>query len=471
MTSPIGDQLLGITLPGVVDAHGHHKVHPLTPVVHAVAVIPAVVFAILLLGLSNGFVWLDVIPGTVIGTVIGTAALALLVAVAVGLYQYLAWRVLAFWFDTDGDFRVLSGVIFRKERRVQLSRIQAVDVVQPLAARLFGMAALVIEVAGQDDSRVKLKYLTVTDAREIRREVLARAAGLHHTAAEAPQTALVRVPTWDLALSLLLRSSTVFLLLASVGVVVVSFLIEGWSGLALVLVTGGVPLVLVVSEFLRYYGFTVAESPDGLRLRFGLLRTETRTVPPGRVQAIDFVEPLLWRPRRWVRVRVNIAGVGGKDSDAGNSQAKETLLIPVATIDQARALVARVLPDVHVDDLDWHPAPPRAFRRSPIQWSRLAVAWDSHIFAARRGRITRHLAAVPHARTQSVRFTQGPWERVLDLASVHVDITPGPVSVSGLHLDRAFAADVCIAQSERARQARTRDTSVHWARYPIVMEP
>jgi len=470
MTSPIGDHLLGITLPGVVDEQGHHKVHPLTPIVHAVAVIPAVAGAVILLGLSNGFVWLDVIPGTVIGTVIGTAVIALIVAVAVGLYQYLAWRVLAFWFDTDGDFRVLSGVLIRKERRVQISRIQAIDVVQPLAARLFGMAALVIEVAGQDDSRVRLKYLTVTDAREIRREILARAAGLHHQTAEAPQTSLLRVATRDLALSLLLRSSTAFLLLGSVGIIVVSFLFEGWSGLALLVVTGGVPLLVVVSEFLRYYGFTVAESPDGLRLRFGLLRTETRTVPPGRVQAIDFVEPLFWRPRGWTRVRVNIAGVGGSNSDGGNSQAKETLLIPVATIAQARALVARVLPDLNVDALEWHPAPRRAWRRSPIQWMRLAIAWDSHAFAIRRGRITRHLAAVPHARTQSVRFTQGPWERALDLASVHVDTTPGPVSITGLHLDRAFAADVCVAQAERARLARTQDTTVHWARYPIVTE-
>ena len=463
MTSPIGEQLLGISLPGIVDAQGRHKVHPLTPIVHAVASIPAVVGAVILLGISNTTLWVEVIPRSTVGAVVGTAVIALLIAVVIGAYQYAAWRVLAFWFDTDGDLRVLSGVFVRKERRVQVSRIQAIDVVQPLAARLFGMAALVIEVAGQDDSRVRLKYLSVPDAREIRREVLARAAGLRHDTAEAPQTAVVRVPPGQLAVSLLLRSSTAGLLIASVAVVVFGYLTEGWSGLALVLVTGGVPLLIVVSEFLRYYGFTVAESPDGLRLRFGLLRTETRTIPPGRVQAIDYVEPWLWRIRGWTRVRVTIAGVGGRNSDAGNSQAKETLLIPVASIAQARALVARVLPDLDVDGFAWLPAPRRAMRRSPVQWSRLAVAWDVHAFATRRGRITRHLAVVPHARTQSVRFTQGPWERALDLASVHVDVTPGPVTVVGLHLDRTTAAEVCIAQAERARQARTRDTSVHWA--------
>jgi putative membrane protein len=30
---------------------------------------------------------------------------------------------------------------------------------------------------------------------------------------------------------------------------------------------------------------------------------------------------------------------------------------------------------------------------------------------------------------------QGPWERALNLASLHVDTTPGPVNVVALHLD------------------------------------
>ena len=91
-------------------------------------------------------------------------------------------------FDDDGDFRMQSGVLFRQQRRVQLSRIQTVDVTQPFAARLFSMAVVVIEVAGQDDSRVRLKYVSLDDAREIRREVLARSAGLSSTTTEAPQS-------------------------------------------------------------------------------------------------------------------------------------------------------------------------------------------------------------------------------------------------------------------------------------------
>jgi putative membrane protein len=183
-------------------------------------------------------------------------------------------------------------------------------------------------------------------------------------------------------------------------------------------------------------------------------------VPPGRVQAIEFVEPILWRRRGWVRLRVNIAGAGAEDSSGKQG---ETLLIPVATHDVANALVARVLPGLDLGAMDWHRVPERARRRSPIQWSNLSVAWDGNVYATTRGRITRRIMVIPHARTQSVRLTQGPWERALDLASVHVDSTPGPVRVSTLHFDATTARRLADEQALRAQQGRATDRSTHWA--------
>jgi len=478
--SAIGDDLgLGLAVPGsrLIDNQGHRKVHPISPLVHAVAVFPAMGGIVLAFGASGGASIADrlsELPGLsafaslspILATIAVIAAIAAVLSLVVAAYQFLAWRALSFWFDDDGDLRVQSGVLQRQQRRVQLSRIQAVDVTQPFAARLFSMAALVIEVAGQDDSRVRLKYLTLDDAREIRRQVLASAAGLSAETAEAPQHVITRVPPGRLAASMLLRVSTLGLFLATGLILFVSYLTEGWGGIGLALVTGGVPLIMVVSEFVRFYGFTVAQSPDGLRLTYGLLRTESRTVPPGRVQAIDYVEPFLWRRRGWARVLVTIAGVGSGSGGSGSNQGQrsETVLIPVADVGQARDIVERVLPDLDSGTLSWVQAPRRAWKRSPIQWSALAVGWDEHSFAARRGRVTRHLAVVPHARTQSVRWTQGPWERALGLSSMHVDITPGPVSVSGLHLDDSDAQAIAVHQADAARRGRREDRSTHWAR-------
>lgn len=454
--SRIGEDLgLGFLVPpvGGADDRGRRRVHPITPLVHGVTAVP--VAALL------AFAW----GGGLLATLgLGAFAAGMIVVVAIGslvtAWSYLAWRNLYYWFDDDGDFRVDSGVITRRQRRLQLSRLQAVDVAQPLFARLFSMAEVTIEVAGAGDSRVRLRYLRLADARALRNEVLARSAGLRPEAGEAPEVVIATVRSRDLAISLAMRTVTAGLLLLTALVIVGTVLTQGWGGLAIAVVTGGVPILVVVAEFIRYWRFTVSESPDGLRLRFGLARTETRTVPPGRVQAIEFVEPWLWRRWGWMRLRVTIAGVGSDDSGGGS---RETLLMPVATRDTALLVVHRLMPGLDLDALDWHLAPARARRRSPIQAARLAVAWDGLALAARRGRVTRRLSFVPHARTQSMRVTQGPWERLLGLATVHVDVTPGPVRVRGLHLDETFARRVADEQAERARRARGTDASIRWA--------
>lgn len=455
-SSAVGDDLgLGLTIPGrgTVDDAGHRRVHPISPIVHGVSTVP--VGLIIAIALSAGaFSQMGVSSIGLI--VLLVVALPLLVAA----WSYVGWRNLWFWFDADGDFRVDSGVLTKQQRRLQLSRLQSVDVAQPLFARLFSMAELTVEVAGAQDSRVKLQFLQLADARALRSELLARAAGLRHDVGEAPEAPVATVAPRDLAVSLLMRSTTAGLLLLTAVILVGTFLSSGWGGLGLALVTGGLPIIIVVSEFIKYFNFTVSRSPDGLRLRFGLAKTETRTVPPGRVQAIEYVEPLLWRRWGWVRLRVNIAGVGGAES---NGQKEETILVPVATREVADDIVQRVLPGLDLAGIAWTEAPARSRRRSPIQWANLAVGWDQSVFATRRGRVTRRLTVIPHARTQSVRLTQGPWERSLALASVHVDSTPGPVSISGLHLDMATARRVADEQAARAQQGRSQDRSIRWA--------
>ena len=71
-----------------------------------------------------------------------------------------------------------TGVLNRQQRQARLDRLQAVDVVQPLLARFIGLAELRIEVAGGKGSAVRLSYLREGEAQNLRRVLLARAAGL-----------------------------------------------------------------------------------------------------------------------------------------------------------------------------------------------------------------------------------------------------------------------------------------------------
>lgn len=390
---------------------------------------------------------------------------AVLITLGVCGIQYLQWKKLDFWFDDAGDLRIDSGIIYRNERKLQLSRLQAVDVVQPLVPRIFGMATIKIEVAGSGDTKAVLSYLTLPEAEQLRREILSRAAGEAHEVAvsvpEAPEIVVAVVPVQDLALSLILRTSTAGLLAASVLIVFTTYLTEGAGGLSFLVFTGGVPLFMIVTEFAALYGFTVAQAGDGLRLRHGLVSTQAHFVPPGRVQAVEFIEPLLWRPLGWVRIKLTVAGAGGDgDSDSNNSQ---NVLLPVAKWDVAMEIFNRIMAGVDLAAIQLDQAPRRARWRSPIQWSRLACGHNDLVFVARRGYITRYLAVVPHARTQSVRVTQGPWQRALDLASMWVDVPPGPVMVVAEHRPCEQARQIAEAQIVRARKARSEDKSTRWA--------
>ncbi len=73
---------------------------------------------------------------------------------------------------------------------------------------------------------------------------------------------------------------------------------------------------------------------------------------------------------------------------------------------------------------------------------------------SREGIINRRTHVVPHARVQSLRLHQGPWQRRLGLADLHVDSPPGPVSVHARHRVAAEARALLLEENDVARAAR-----------------
>lgn len=419
--------------------------HPVTPLVTGVRAAPVLIIGVFVVG--NGEA-VNVFGG------LGTGAVIAAILLAVGLYAYLAWTRLEFFYDDDGDLRITSGLLVRNERRVQLSRLQSVDVTQPLLARLFGLAELRPDVAGASAEGTTLRYLSLTDAQQLRAELLARAAGLkdepNAKVETAPEQVLVQVPSPHLLASLILQPTTVFLVLLIPAVVAFAGVAGVWelgiSGVLLVFA----PITVVGGQFLKYFGFTVAQSSDGIRLRFGLTSHRSQTVPPGRVQAVRIERPLMWKPWGWVRVVVNVAGTAG----GSESEERPSVVLPVAPLPVARVVLQHVLPGVDPFAVALSPAAPSARWRAPLQHKQLGAGATSSVFVTRRGWLVPQWDVVPHARTQSVRVVQGPWQRWLGLASVHVDSTPGPVSIVALHQEAGRARQIAHAQANRAGLAR-----------------
>ncbi|MFF7528232.1 PH domain-containing protein [Streptomyces bobili] len=386
-----------------------------------------------------------------------TTTLLIVLAVVVSaasLYGFLSW-----WFThfavTDSELRIRTGLLFRRTAHIRLERLQAVDMTRPLLARIAGVAKLRLDVVGAD-KKDELAFLGESEARALRAELLARAAGFApetaHEVGEAPARELLRVPPRELAVALILTGATWGALAAAL--VVPPFLWLATHSVWTVLATG-VPLLGAAGassagRFVGEYDWTVGESPDGLRIDHGLLDRTHETVPPGRVQTVRIVEPLLWRRRGWVRVELDVAG-------SANS-----VLVPVAPRAMAEAVIARVLPGTEVPATAALSRPPRrAGRCLPLWWRGYGIAVTDTVFVARHGLLRRSVALVPHAKVQSVRLTQGPWKRLWRLADVHVDTGAGKTVTARLR-DAQEAAELLRGQAERSRTGRRDARSDQW---------
>lgn len=523
------------------DALGWRRMHPVTPAVKGWKVLVAVLAVIVwnsaddvreLAEWLGARAWLFLAGGVVLVGLIGFG------------YSAVAWRMTRFAV-TDDAVHLRSGVLFRQQRQARLDRLQAVDVVQPLLARILGLSELRLEVAGGAGSAVSLAFLREAEAEQLRAELLARAAGLHRPAGVpplavpagvdlepvgadgadgaggadgapgtgrpgpaavggvapgapgtptagpgahdagapgwvgpapvAPERPVYEVPVGRLLGSTLLSSATFWLLgilVAVVALIATSGRFE--SAFALLPALLGV-VSYSWTRFNRGANFRAAISPDGIRLRHGLTEARAQTVPPGRVQAVQVTQGLLWRRADWWRVEVNVAGYG-----AGTEQTHtENVLLPVGTRDDALLALWLVLPDLGTPDpralVDagltgreadgtWAVAPRRSRWLDPVGWRRHGVTVTDRALVLRSGVLVRRLVVVPHERTQSLGLAQGPLQRRLGLASFQLHSTPGPVSPRVDHLDARVAAGLLDEQSTRARTARAGAGPEQWMR-------
>ena len=342
-----------------------------------------------------------------------------LVAVAaVGLMGLVSW-VVTRW-RVDGDtLRVESGLIKRQSLQVPLSWAQAVDLVEPFLARVLGLAEVRVRTGGASRGDARLCYLRQDEATVVRAALLAVAHGLHEAVPAPPEELLAAVPNGRLIAAGCLTGAIPVSLVAVIALVVLatterSVLVAGGSGLFALFVTMGLTAWRRIST---EWSFTVAEAPDGIRIRAGLLSLAAETVPRGRIQAVRMLEPLWFRPFGWCRLELHLAG-GVKGGDRQQPARIRRALLPVGSLEEAQLLLDRVLPDRRAT---LHRPPRRAMVRAPFSYHFLMAGVGGGCAVAISGRVRRETVWVPLAKAQSLRAAQGPVQRALGLASVHLD--------------------------------------------------
>jgi putative membrane protein len=439
-----------VSLAPVVAAEPLRRLHPLSPLLHSAKTLAVMVAAIswqgfAQLGLAR---WLAVVVVLLLG------------AVALSV---VSWLVTGYHV-VGRELRIREGLLWRRNRAIPLDRLQAVDMVRPVLARLVGLAEVRLEVIGAGKAEAPLAYLSAAEAATLRTRLLALsgvaappAPATEAAAAapppEEPERPVHRVVNKDVVIGQLLTPQA-WLVPVGMLVVIMQFTFEGsrtFVGIASTITALIGVAVQPVRRVLDDWDFRVSTAPAGLRLRHGLLDTRSQTVPLSRVQAIGVTWPLLWRPKRWLRCRIDVAGYGrprGRDEGGPTNR-----LLPVGDLATARLVVAEVLPGVDVATLALTRPPGRARWLAPVRQPVLAVALTDRAFASVDGRLTRELVVVPYARIQSVRVVQGPLQRRLGLATVHAD-TAGALRAVAHHRDLDEARTLAAELTTRARSAR-----------------
>jgi putative membrane protein len=503
-----------------------HRVHPISPWVRGWVVLVGLLFV------ASQSVGEDLVR-SLMGAGEFRAAEGLWITLAIYgavfvvmvIVYYFSWRFTKYRLD-DEQVLLDTGVIFRQHRRVRYDRVQAVDIRQPLLARIFGLAELKFEAADGGETAMQLAFIKEDEARILRAEIMGRAAGIQSGAGsvqaaprdaaageagaadgepggapgtgtaprtvpglmlEAPEQVMLQVPVKRLVGSLLLSSGLAWMAGILVVLVLGAIFADRFlpasdeDPLSLIFLFSLIPFVFSLVSFLwsgfnKGYNFTVATSPDGMRLRYGLLETSQQTVPPGRVQAVRIQQGLFWRALGWYRVNVNVAGYGAS-ADGGSMD--KSLVLPVGTLADVLRVLSVVAPDPGVEDAQeviragvagrdgaqgFTCSPRRVRWLDPLTWRRNAFRSTRTLLMLRSGRLERSLVLLPHERIQSIDVRQGPLERRLKVASLRFHSTPGNINPSLHHADADVSTRLFLQEADIAAVSRRMQDRNQWMR-------
>ncbi|MBO1901666.1 PH domain-containing protein [Leucobacter weissii] len=435
----------------------------------------------------------------------GLAILALLAVLAVLLlivfFSWLSWRFRTFRVSGEA-VEERSGIVFRQHRRAPLDRIQSVNLQRPLLARALGLTQVDVQTAGQG-GRVSLRYLGQAQAKRVREQILNR-VGEVRDAEDSPPAggraglvaplerrardfvdpdieadaarlgSLVGVPVSRLIGSILLGWELLIPALISVGVLVAALV---WQPFLIALLIPSViaTFSIAFNQFNRGWGFVLSRSVDGIRVGAGLTSTNTETVPLGRIHAIEALQPILWRPFGWWKVRITTAG---HSLAQGGQNKLQNSVLPVGLVEDVLRVFDTVLPGsmgaAEADELRdalvgsgrgylgagrgagwvlWFARRRAGLRIDGVvlgsgigpdagtgsEAEAIADLDERAILRIRRGALTRTLSAMPLVRAQSVQLRRPAVHRAIGLASIQAHTVLGPVRMElrGLALDDA----------------------------------
>ncbi|PXA99928.1 hypothetical protein DMC47_00895 [Nostoc sp. 3335mG] len=437
------------------------RLHPGTILLRVVTQAPQQVAGLVALAaaMRKGGLWL------VLGVVGALAIIAIVVT-------WARWRSFTYTI-ADGALQIAEGIVHRKRRSIPFERIQDVSIDQKLLSRPFGLARVRIETGGGETDEATLDSVTLTEAARLRAVLRGRGQG----PAEAPGPEPAREVIFAMSPRRVLTMGAFGFSLVWVGLLFAGLNqvgdaigwnwidVRGWAGVArqeaIALATPLFAAMAAIAALaigalsgiartlLIEHGFRLEREGDRLRRVRGLTTRTEVVLGLRRIQLALIERGMVSGRLGWSTLRFQTLGgsddVGGRQSvapfahddevtrvlAAGGYPAFDPLpLRPVAFGHVVRTgLIRGGLPLIGVIVATFFlPLAGLALILVPIPVAIALMTRRRHRYAivgdtlqVMRGVLAKQIWIVPLSRIQSVSVTRSPVQRLLGLATVHVD--------------------------------------------------
>ncbi|WP_286955016.1 MULTISPECIES: PH domain-containing protein [Corynebacterium] len=454
-----------------VDDAGFRRVHRLTPLLRFWSLILALIAILIvnvnaemlsnLVAFARGEHRAEALRGTAIA-----AVAFVLVCLAIWFLSALWWRRLGFRLDEE-EIALRRGLISTQLRSARYDRTQAVDVVESVIARIFGLAAVRVETAGGANSVIEIAYLKKAEAEKLRAEILGqvrregrevapeRAVVVEPTVAPEGLSVIPEIPIRRSLVAAALHPGTVLAVVS----VAATVLAPIPNSAALPVVVGFLPKVWeLIDSSWRYCAFLDRDAHGNqvLNISYGLADRRRQSIRFERIHGVRVAQPWMWRLFGWYQVQVSIAGYGATAGKGSGS----TRILPVGSREHALALFELVGPLDAAEITEYalpegatrptFNSPRRAWWASPVDRAQQAVTLLGDATVTHAGRLTRRVMAIENSHIQELTYQAGPVDQLCNLASVRLELVGGPVRMRGSNLAPDDAAE--LIGRLRARQ-------------------
>lgn len=385
--------------------HEPQKLHPLAYLSSAISFVKNMFFPVVILVWNTNLSSINVfeIMSTMSTTIVLLLAVAVIFIVAGSLIEMLNIYRTRFWIENN-KFHYHDGVFVKREKELNIRRIDSVDITEPLYLRIFGASRLKVTTPGEGltiavmkkTQAVKLQDTLYQEKEKLESDEVTNREENHavstpvdasnettiteeQAVVETKEREVLYEMTGRMLILMAMTSGALGSFLAIVVGLTGSFsaafiedIIEGYFEIfetyirmPVVAVSIAVILFVVVAYTIgtiliaiKYYNYKLMKRNDDLIVEYGLLEKKHQSVNIKRVQGIVIQDSVIRRLFGFYNLSVIISSDSLSTSEGGN----KITLLPFVRRKQLYEIIHDIFPNYHME-VPPRKVPVRAYRR------------------------------------------------------------------------------------------------------------